>query len=615
MDLMSIKFFVFLLLLSQSTIAQFYLAAGETIKISSPNVFYVMEDLVNNSTIGYITLSGGNAQNVSGTGTITHLVVDKSAGTATVSSGRQTLTGTVTLTTGTLDANDRLTLKSDVNGTARVLSHSTTSTLTGKVTVERYIDVEGRNKHWRSLGFPYSGNLTLTSISGMSINTDAANRSVMYFNESADNALYGNTGMRNAGYVGFSALSENLPGGRGVLAWLYGNSGGTPGQGTMTGSLTISSSGTLNEDGNAVSLPVYYTTAATYRGWNLVSNPFASNIDWQGVSRTNIDDAIYRWDPQVANWTACNSSGGNTGGADRYIESGGAFFVHANAANPVLTVPQSAKTGTATTKTHFSRNPYTMALPSERAPGTSSMPRLTGIRIKASGMGNPLPEENYIDISQSDATEGFDTKYDAGSMARSSGTGISLRDKSGKVYVMQFDKPITEAGSEKRYYPLIVTTPQAGSTNIELTTEGNWNPRNSISLIDQQEQKTFLMSGNTLRYAFRMDKLRDEGRFLVAINHVASGTEETSASLCLRVLGNPVSKESVDILVTHPTAMPKRWVLTNASGQTLHTGSFTITKGNVQYRIHTPGMRITGQYQLQVEMDNGEQQTVRVMRK
>jgi hypothetical protein len=112
-----------------------------------------------------------------------------------------------------------------------------------------------------------------------------------------------------------------------------------------------------------------------------------------------------------------------------------------------------------------------------------------------------------------------------------------------------------------------------------------------------------------------MDKLRDEGRFLVAINHVASGTEETSASLCLRILGNPVSKESVDILVTHPTAMPKRWVLTNASGQTLHTGSFTITKGNVQYRIHTPGMRITGQYQLQVEMDNGEQQTVRVMRK
>ena len=604
-----------LLLFSRETMAQFYIAAGETIKIESSNVFYVMEDLVNNSTIAYITLSGGNAQQIGGTGTITHLVVDKSAGTATVTSGRQTLTGTVTLTSGTLDANDRLTLKSDVNGTARVLAHATTSTLTGTVTVERYIDVEGRNKHWRSLGFPYSGNLTLTSISGMSINTDAANRSMMYFNESADNNLYGNTGARNAGYVGFSALSENLPTGRGVLAWLYGNSGGTPGAGTMSGSMTISSSGTLNESGNAVSLPVHYTSAALYKGWNLVSNPFASNIDWQGVSRTNIDDAIYRWDPQVANWTACNSSGGNTGGADRYIESGGAFFVHANAANPVLTVPQSAKTGTATTKTHFSRNPYAVPLPSERAPGTSSMPRLTGIRIKASGMGNPLPEENYIDISQSDATEGFDTKYDAGSMGRSSGTGISLRDKSGKDYVMQFDKPITDAGSEKRYYPLIVTTPQPGSTNIELTTEGNWNPQNSICLIDRLEQKTFVMAGNTLRYAFRMDKLRDEGRFLVAINHVAAGLEEHAASLNLRILGNPVSKETVDILVTHPTAMPKRWVLTNAAGQTLHTGLFTVTKGNVQYRLSTPGMRITGQYQLQVEMDNGERQTVRVMRK
>ena len=138
---------------------------------------------------------------------------------------------------------------------------------------------------------------------------------------------------------------------------------------------------------------------------------------------------------------------------------------------------------------------------------------------------------------------------------------------------------------------------------------------NSICLIDRLEQKTFVMAGHTLRYAFRMDKLRDEGRFLVAINHVAAGLEEHAPSLNLRILGNPVSKETVDILVTHPTAMPKRWVLTNAAGQTLHTGLFTVTKGNVQYRLSTPGMRITGQYQLQVEMDNGERQTVRVMRK
>jgi hypothetical protein len=485
----------------------------------------------------------------------------------------------------------------------------------GTVNVERYIDVNGRNKQWRTLGFPYSNNMTISSISGMSINTDAANRSMMYFNESADNALYGNTGVRNAGYVSFTALSESLSAGRGVMAWIYGNSGGTPVSGTMSGNLTVTSSGTLYESGNAVSLPVYYTVAASYRGWNLVSNPYASNIDWQGVSRTNIDDALYRWDPQVANWTSCNSSGGNTGGADRYIESGGAFFVHANAANPVLTIPQSAKTGTGTTKTHFSRSPLTLDLPSERVPDGASSVRLAGIRIKASGMGNPLPDENYIDFSQADATEGFDSKYDAGAMGRSSGAGIFLLDKSGEDYVMQFDKPIMETGREKRYYPLTVTTPQPGSTKIELSTEGSWNSLNSVTLIDQKERKTMVMKGNALSYSFTMDKLKEAGRFLVAVNHVAPAVESGSSSLTVRLLGNPVSREEIDVLVLHPTSMPKRWVLTTTTGQRVNEGSFAVTEGNVQYHLNVPAMRITGQYYLQVEMDNGERQTVRVVRK
>jgi hypothetical protein len=61
--------------------------------------------------------------------------------------------------------------------------------------------------------------------------------------------------------------------------------------------------------------------------------------------------------------------------------------------------------------------------------------------------------------------------------------------------------------------------------------------------------------------------------------------------------------------------MPKRWVLTTTTGQRVNEGSFAVTEGNVQYHLNVPAMRITGQYYLQVEMDNGERQTVRVVRK
>ncbi len=59
--------------------------------------------------------------------------------------------GTVTVTGGTLNANGVLTLKSDANGTARV--GVSTGTITGKVTVERYMPPL---RAWRFLTVPFS---------------------------------------------------------------------------------------------------------------------------------------------------------------------------------------------------------------------------------------------------------------------------------------------------------------------------------------------------------------------------------------------------------------------------------------------------------------------------
>ena len=188
--------FILLLLLSFSaTQAQFSVADGMNIGVLATDDLSVMDNLQNNGTIERVTLSGTTTQSVSGTGTINHLKLFKTSGTATIVSDMQSITGTLELTSGTLAAAGKLTLKSTASGTARVAQHSpSTGNVTGNVVVERWINSASgtRARQWRLLGFPYNAAMPLTAISGMSIDY-TTNLSMMYFNESGADATTGSS--------------------------------------------------------------------------------------------------------------------------------------------------------------------------------------------------------------------------------------------------------------------------------------------------------------------------------------------------------------------------------------------------------------------------------------
>ncbi len=150
---------------------------------------------------------------------------------------------------------------------------------------------------------------------------------------------------------------------------------------------------------------------------------------------------------------------------------------------------------------------------------------------------------------------------------------------------------------------------------MEISTEGAWDALNSVSLIDTKEGLTMPLQGGLLHYEFEMSKLREEGRFLLAVNHVKVDKDGGMPGRLLRVLGNPVTGDRIDLLVTHPTARPKRWDLSGMNGAKVAEGGFRVVAGNVQYGLTAPGMRAAGVYVLRVEMDNGEVQTVQVVRK
>jgi hypothetical protein len=72
------------------------------------------------------------------------------------------------------------------------------------------------------------------------------------------------------------------------------------------------------------------------KGWNLISNPYASNVDWTLVTRTNVNDAIYTYKYSLngGNYgTYINNSAAN--GGSQYIEAYCSFFVRTNAVNQV----------------------------------------------------------------------------------------------------------------------------------------------------------------------------------------------------------------------------------------------------------------------------------------
>jgi hypothetical protein len=349
----------------------------------------------------------------------------------------------------------------------------------------------------------------------------------------------------------------------------------------------------------------------------LVGNPFASTIDWNsaGITKTNLDSTVYRWNPEAVNWSTYNSTTGvATGQGSRFIESGAAFFVKALAVRgtPAVAFAQSAKVADAGTADHLARNGKKLDIASQRI-GTAASSQLSGLRVKTSATGNPIPADIYLDLSKSDASAGYDNKYDAIAMGRTSGADVKFVGEQDE-FAVQFDAPIKTPGAEKRYYPLTVSAPQQGAASIDVAVEGTWNTLNTVSLIDTKDNKTIPMVGGKLSYAFKMDELKEEGRFMLAINHVAAKGVDNSKEVTVRVLNNPVRSETIQALISHPSAKAKNWSVLSASGSAMSNGQINPADASVQHELRAGKLNSNGVYYLKVNFENGDSKTVRFVK-
>ena len=301
--------------------------SGASITLASKLV--VKNTFINNSSIaGTIVLGGTLAQVISGSGSITNLTLNNAAG-ATIAAGSnlQNITGLLTLQSGHLTTNGNITLKStSITNTAVVAP--VTGSISGNVTVERFIPKGLRV--YRDLG---AGGIA-----------NAGNIFTNWQEGGVNNNGYGSqiTGSIGAsgGYDNASGFDYSPYGGASLFTYknqtwdsvTYANGGGTKGttldpfqgfrlliRGNRTNTLAVtqplamSSNVTLRTTGKLVTGNVTFnvgsvTSDSSYtssyglvsasNGFSLISNPYASTVDWDAViAQSNMNGTYWYNDP------------------------------------------------------------------------------------------------------------------------------------------------------------------------------------------------------------------------------------------------------------------------------------------------------------------------------
>jgi photosystem II stability/assembly factor-like uncharacterized protein len=249
--------------------------------------------------------------------------------------GYMTVAGSITNNAG----NSGLIINSNASATGSLIQNSNSGV---EATVNRYLDAN--TKAWHMLGSPVAA-ASITSVFPTTAN-------LYTYDESTDDFWLSDTYGNNSTSGWTKAVSGNMTIGKGYL-FNY-----KPTTLTFTGKLNTSDAG--------ASIPIAYTDhtssgvadQATYNyddmdGWNLISNPFTSAIDWSKVdaSAANLYDAIYVWDAANATYKSYvngtdSYDGASTNGGSQYIPAMQGFFVKGNKSLGVggtLNIPANAR--------------------------------------------------------------------------------------------------------------------------------------------------------------------------------------------------------------------------------------------------------------------------------
>lgn len=257
--------------------------------------------------------------------------LEKNIGTALTLLSAVNLRGVLSAEKGMVNTNGYLTLISNATVTGSIGEIKTDADVVGTITAQRYLPAALQN--FVNLGSPITGltlgdwndDLVTTGFPGSDYPTYNFN-SIYTYNE----ALAGD---RNVGWVGSTSISNPLLTSKGYMVYMTGAAN------------TLDATGAFQK-GN-VSIPLSLTnTSSTGDGWNLMLNPYPSEVDWnQVVANSAGVTTYYVYDSQSGSYKSYNGAT-STGNASRYIPMGQSFFVGATLQGSSLNYTEAMKTAT-----------------------------------------------------------------------------------------------------------------------------------------------------------------------------------------------------------------------------------------------------------------------------
>ncbi|MFM7309406.1 MAG: hypothetical protein ACKOZY_02260, partial [Flavobacteriales bacterium] len=207
--------------------------------------------------------------------TFYNLTIDNDGNAVTIDSAAVNITGVVSLREGTLQTQPgTLTLISNSTGSSSIGQITSGASVSGNVILQRWIpSIPNVQGYWVNLGCPIQGqtlaawndDIVTTGFPGSDYPSYPFNN-VSYYDETA-------AGTMNTGWTAATNVTNAIQTNRGYFVWMNGSQQNIDNTGTIqTGNITHALSYTVTSPGGIFDY-----------GWNLMVNPYPSEVDWNLV--------------------------------------------------------------------------------------------------------------------------------------------------------------------------------------------------------------------------------------------------------------------------------------------------------------------------------------------
>jgi hypothetical protein len=568
---------------------------------------------VNGSVTGSGTLTGGATSNLTTTGTTGTLYFDQTTpGTTnllknfTISSGSVALGNALNITAGssagvltvgasaTLSTSGNLTLKSDVNGTARVSEVGSGGAITGNVTVERYLPAR---RAWRLLTAPLKGssnNSIYANWQGVNDEgvllwgpagtaTPTSSNSGLFQGPQANIWSYSNGWNGNA----VSNTNTSLLFSTKNNAYLVYATG--PSNSNNIASNTGASITTLRPKGELITGTVNYT-GLTSGQFHLLGNPYASPIDIARLRTSNSSFTFYLLDPSLGD---ANSRGGyytyngswtpNTP-SNALIQSGQGFFVKSASAT-TFDVTESHK-DSGNSNMWFDRTTADTSVDKIRVllfkQDNSEWYLADGILTVNSASGN-----NEVDAADADKMINFDENL----FFKNGGSNLAIENRGLPAAGML--QPMQLTGTTAQPYELRIKTENYSNSNLTPYLE---NIQTGVLTAIPTDGSEVIVSFTGMAAT----SAAPDSRFRIVYQAPLSADDLNS--LVVGVYPNPVNEGLFTIELANTNA-PASYTLTNLLGQEVQKGTLMaltnaiavqdLSKGVYLLQINQEGKRFS----------------------